>query len=221
MSENLSKLNQLEQKKAKAVTPVVLEYLGGEVGKNLANMAGPICKALTTYSCRNQLAITKMVCETCPAFAQIADKFFNVLNQTLKISAEIDTKNYEVILDAIFKDETATIQEKTRLAKETIETIKTQHRENIKTVIEATGTVVLKTVALISGVIAVEALTSLEKTRVKEKGKTDRTRAVSDTVGGMIRDLNPLNTIKDTVTTVSQNRYQVRYGNKRPSRYKK
>lgn len=220
MSENLSKLNRLEQKKAKAMTPVILECLGGELGKNLANMAGPICKALTTYSCRNQLAITKMVCETCPAFAQIANKFFDVLNQTLKISAEIDTKNYEVILDAIFKDETATIQEKTRLAKETIETIKTQKRENARTIIEATGTVVLGTVATIAGTITMEALISLEKTKTKEKGKTDRTKAVSDTIGGMIRDLNPLNTIKDTVETVSQNRYQGRY-NKRSGRYKK
>lgn len=202
MSETLAKDVKELTKRAKGATPAILEIISATVGPAVKELATPICKAMTIYGCRNQIAITRAVAEINPLFNKIADRYFELVNETVRISLDIDSKNYDIILDAIMKDEAASIETKTELAKDMIATIKSQNRETMKTVISTAGKAAVKSVALVCVTSIGVSLIGLEKVKVKTNGGCDKTEIIMDGMKEIAKELNPLNSVKDIVKIV-------------------
>ena len=196
-------------KRAKDATPSILEILSSTVGPAVKELAPPICKALTIYGCRNQIAITNAVSALNPLFKEISSRYFELLKETIDISFEIDSKNYEAILSAILQDENASIEAKIELAKEIITAIKTHNRETVKVVITTAGKVIAGTAAISAVAVAGVSLIALEKTKKIVAGKNDRTRFIMDGMVNIAKELNPLHSISDGIKKVSDNTVQM------------
>lgn len=209
MPENLTKEVKEMTKRAKDATPSILEVLSATVGPAVKELATPICKALTIYGCRNQIAIINTVSALNPLFKEISDRYFELLKETVDISIEIDSKNYEMILSAILQDENASLETKTKLANEIITAIKTQNRETVQVAIITTGKVIAGTAAISAVAVVGVSLIALEKTKKIVDGKNDRTRVIMDGVANIVKELNPLHSISDAIKKVSDNRVQM------------
>lgn len=179
------------------------------VGPAVKELAPPICKALTIYGCRNQIAITNAVSALNPLFKEISSRYFELLKETIDISFKIDSKNYEAILSAILQDENASIEAKIELAEEIITTIKTHNRETVKVVITTAGKVIAGTAAISAVAVAGVSLIALEKTKKIVAGKNDRTRFIMDGMVNIAKELNPLHSISDGIKKVSDNTVQM------------
>ncbi|MCC8014020.1 MAG: hypothetical protein LIO87_02400 [Eubacterium sp.] len=105
-----------ELKNAKDAVLPVLQKVSANLDINAGDMCKSICEAMAVYGCRDQIKITKIVSEAHPSFVKIADEFFSIHKEVMQISERIDSKNYEVILTAIFADKEAGLEEKVNLA---------------------------------------------------------------------------------------------------------
>lgn len=144
-----------------------------------------------------------------PLFKEISSRYFELLKETIDISFEIDSKNYEAILSAILQDENASIEAKIELAKEIITAIKTHNRETVKVVITTAGKVIAGTAAISAVAVAGVSLIALEKTKKIVDGKNDRTRFIMDGMVNIAKELNPLHSISDGIKKVSDNTVQM------------
>ena len=185
-------------------------------------MVQPILKAITTYGCKNQIAIIQSVSELCPLFSQISDRYFNVLNDAIQISERIDTKNFEIILGAIFADETADIDKKVELAQKIIKDVKIQNRENVLMYLK-TGAKCVTGVTMIAGVVVIGGLyISYEKVKSINDAKTERTGEIMDGIVNIVKTVNPINSIKECVEIISNNKVKMQenYYKYKSDRYK-
>lgn len=205
MSETLTKEVAKMSKIAKDMTPGILHIISQSIGCAAQELAEPLCKAITVYGCRNQIAIAKTVTEINPLFREISDQYFKLMSEAVNISMEIDSKNYDAILSAILNDPDADIETKTALAKEIIAVTKRNNRENIKVVITATGKIVLGVSAIIGCTIGGVAYIGYKKAEARANAKTDNTEVVMEGIRNIVQDLNPIKIISDTVKTISDN----------------
>ena len=207
---------------AKKITPDILEVISSSVGIAGKEMVQPILKAITTYGCKNQIAIIQSVSELCPLFSQISDRYFNVLNDAIQISERIDTKNFEIILGAIFADETADIDKKVELAQRITKDVKIQNRENVRMYLK-TGVKCVTGVTMIAGVVVIGGLyISYEKVKSINDAKTERTGEIMDGIVNIVKTVNPINSIKECVEIISNNKVKMQenYYKYKSDRYK-
>lgn len=183
----MSKENNELTKRAKEATPNILNLLSNTAGPAVKELAGPLCDALTKYGCRNQIAVTNAVTVLNPLFREIAEQYFSLLNDTVIISLETDSRNYEIILNAIMADETASIDTKTQLAKEIIAANKSHNLEITDTVISKTGKIAIRGMSVIGLIIGAVSYIDFKKVQTITAGKTERTRIIID---GVVRTMD-------------------------------
>lgn len=174
----------------------VLEKVGEITGTIVKEMVGPVSQALTTYGCRNQIAIVEALRVTAPAFEIISKKFFETLYQTIEISQKTKQQNFDIILNAIFSDEKASIETKVDLVNKLLVQNGKNNNKIAKTV--AKGAV---------GVAAAVGVASVAKTGVNryaeyaikktvQEGKTERLKIFTDFFVNLAGKFSPAEYIK-------------------------
>ena len=124
-------------------TPGLLESLGA------GDLAPTICDTIKTVGCRYQIVAVKAIENIGPAYAQICGQFMSLLNEAVRVSVESSCKDYSLIVEAVVKDPSASLEEKveyvSRLKEEqhrhTMDTIKTATAQAGKFVVAAAGSV--------------------------------------------------------------------------------
>ena len=131
---------------AKAASPLVLEHLGKE--KNLPkstvdSMNEALTNAIENYGLENPLTIQTAVQTVVPAFVQIADRYFFLMRETLRISEDLGLRydKYTIqMVNAILSDESADIATKTALVNQFIAARRKEDRKDVNTpMFAATG----------------------------------------------------------------------------------
>ena len=126
----LTKVEKAEAKLAAKAAGPILTQLSKTAGSGIAELANPVSKALMTYGCRNQIAVVNTV----QALAPVSEKFFSMLNETIKISQDTNYKKFDLIVSLISQDENASIETKIQLVNDYLQQEHSRKIDTLKTV---------------------------------------------------------------------------------------
>ena len=170
----------------------VLEKIGEITGVIVKDMIGPVSQALALYGCRKQIAVVEALRVTAPAFETISKQFFEILYQTIEISQKTKQQNFDIILNAIFSDENASIEAKVDLVNKLLAQDGKNNQKIAMTV--TTGTVGIVAVAGVASAVKAGINRHAEQAIIKtiEEGKTERVKILMD----FMSKFSPVDSIK-------------------------
>lgn len=153
-----------------------------EIVKNLGpsgeSFAGPICDAIKTYGCRNQIAIVEAVKAAVPEFCKYSDTFLQLFSEVVTVAERSSSKDYELIVEAVL-DSQMGIEQKV----EYVVFIERERAENrnsmVKGILGSAGKMILMGGGCLIANTMTKELGSVLKTYIKEQGKTSRSLAAN------------------------------------------
>lgn len=191
-----------ENKLAQMASSSVLKKVGEVLGITVKELIVPVSDGLVKYGCRNQAAIVALVHTTQPIFSEIADKYFQVLYETIEISQRVHSENFDIILSAIFADEDASIETKVELANKIITAIEEQDNKKISMLLN-TGIITVSVIAVIvASAIIGNSYINLKKVNIIQNIKLKKTKIIMNGIEKIIRAFNPINNIKEIIETI-------------------
>lgn len=189
-----------ERKLAVSASKQVLEKVGEVTGIIVKEMIGPVADAIKTYGCRNEIKIIEEVKVLAPEFEKLSEKFFDVLYQTIEISQKTKQRNFEIILNAIFSDENASIEVKVDLVNKLLAEKGKNNAEITKTVTKgAAGTfvaslIVVKGSSLVKSLAQQHSAVTIKK--ISQEAKTERLKIAMDGIANIVGKFSPAEQLK-------------------------
>lgn len=146
-------------------------------------LAGPICETIRTVGCKDQIAFTNALNALGPAFANISTQYMKMLNEVVQVSLQSSCKNYELIVEAIVNDPTASLDEKV----EHVSRLEKERAKNQNKLIKTVSGGVAALATIVGGVIVLPKISSDARGAYNDYQKTERTKAVLDAIVSIFR----------------------------------